>query len=120
MRGYVLTGDQTPDEYVKEWEGDPWYPAIAEAHELLSTFIPGYQPTQIKSKFGGLRFYFIIDESAIDAHDPKRNLYIKLADAIVYAAEAKVQSIERELKFRANLHGKPTPTPTPEDADEEE
>lgn len=119
MRGYVRTNPQTPDDYVKEWEGHPWYEAIAEAHELLTVFVPGYTPTQIKSKFGGLRFYFLIDESAIDAHDPKRHLYIKLADAIVTAAEVKVNNIERELKYQAGLHGTKR-TPTSEYSEEEE
>lgn len=106
MRGYVRAGDQTTDEYVKEWEGHPWHEAIAEAHELLTAFIPGYAPTQIKSKFGGLRFYFIVDEKALDAHDPKRHLYIKLANAIVTVAELKVQNIERQRKYEANEAGK--------------
>ncbi|HEY3491381.1 MAG TPA: hypothetical protein VGK43_00415 [Solirubrobacterales bacterium] len=94
---------EEPDAYVEEWKDDPWYPAIAEAHDLLKAFIPGYTPVQIKSKFGGLRFYFTIDAKAIDPHDPKRELYRKLANAIVWKAEADCSEIDRRTKRASEL-----------------
>lgn len=96
-KGYMKEASETNDAYVAEWEGDPWYPAIKEAHDLLSHFIPGYQITQIKTKFGGLRFYFVlpIDELPI----PERTLYIALADAIVLQAEMKCEAIDRMIEY---------------------
>jgi hypothetical protein len=91
---------QTPDEYVKEWENDPWFPAIWEAHELLRFFIPGYTPVQIKDKFGGLRFYFTID-SEINGDD--RKLYQRLGIAITNTAEAKCREIDRRLVYERGV-----------------
>lgn len=87
---------QTPDEYVKEWEDDPWFPAIWEAHELLRFFIPGYKPVQIKDKFNGLRFYFEIDPE-INGDD--RKMYQKLGHAITNTAEQKCHEIDRRLAY---------------------
>lgn len=44
-------------EHIKEWEDDPWYPAILMCHKNISRVVPNYTITQIKNKFGGLRYY---------------------------------------------------------------
>lgn len=47
---------------IAAWEGDPWYPAVSEAHEQLNRVAPGYEIVQIKDKFGGLRYYYQLPE----------------------------------------------------------
>ena len=46
--------------------GDGWLHLIKACHEELLAIDPGYKPTQIKEKFGSLRFYF---ESTLDRKD---------------------------------------------------
>lgn len=57
-KGFVKLNPENNDFYVAQFENDPWYPAISNAHSQLSNLIPGYNITQIKEKFGGLRYYF--------------------------------------------------------------
>ena len=63
----MKTDKQTNDEYVAEWEGDPWYPAIKGAHDKLTELIPGYHIEQIKEKFWFLRYYFTAPRGTDDA-----------------------------------------------------
>lgn len=56
--GFVKSNPANNDFYVEQFKDDPWYPAISHAHERLSSLIPGYNISQIKEKFGGLRYYF--------------------------------------------------------------
>lgn len=97
MKGYVKTADETNDSYVAEWENDTWYPAIKDAHDLLSHFIPGYQVVQIKEKFGHLRFYYVLPVDGLPHDD--RELYVKLANHIVGFAESRCLQIDADRKF---------------------
>jgi hypothetical protein len=100
-KGFVKTAEETNAAYVAEWENDSWYPAIKDAHDLLSHFIPGYQITQIKEKFGGLRYYYVVPVDDLP-HD-ERELYVKLANHIVTAAEVECANIDRQLAARKRV-----------------
>lgn len=60
--GFVKTNPANNDFYVEQFRDHPWYPAISQAHEQLSRLVPGYNISQIKEKFGGLRYYFDFPE----------------------------------------------------------
>lgn len=48
--------------------GPGWLPLVAELHETLLTTDPDYGVTQIKEKFGGLRFYTVgLTEAGLEA-----------------------------------------------------
>lgn len=42
---------------------DTWLPHLAELDRKISEVLPDYQLVQVKSKFGGLRYYLEIDPS---------------------------------------------------------
>jgi hypothetical protein len=48
-----------------------WYPLLVELDEQLGTLFPNYEIEQIKEKFGGLRFYWSVDESVTNPADPR-------------------------------------------------
>lgn len=98
MLGFVKTESQTADEYVADWKDDPWWEPIKEAHDLLSHFIPGYQPVQIKEKFGGLRFYYVLPVDDLPAEE--RDLYRSLANAIIIQAEIKAERIDKQRRWQ--------------------
>jgi hypothetical protein len=88
-------------EHLEEWENDPWGPAIFKCHNQLSHIIPGYEITQIKEKFGGLRYYFQLPEdfdySCVE---------FDIAQSIVQNAEDEVKQLDYEKnmqKFRARI-----------------
>lgn len=93
-KGFLKEVGESNEEYLAAWVNDPWYPAIKDAHDLLSHFIPGYQITQIKHKFGDLRFYYVVPVDDLP-HD-ERELYIKLANHIVLACEVHCATITRQ------------------------
>lgn len=90
MRNGAIRTTQSPDDYVKQWEGSPWYSAIAEAHDLLTTFIPGYEPVQITERDGELCFNFVVSGDT----PGDRGLYVQLARAIVADIGAKECAVE--------------------------
>ena len=93
--GFVKGNPSNNDYYVELWKEDPWYPAIKNAHDELTRLFPGYNISQIKEKFGGLRFY--IDSGTAEKWD------IEKASQITYRAEAWVDGYEAGVR---NSRGK--------------
>lgn len=56
--GFVKARPENNGHYLEQFKDHPWYPAISAAHSRLEELIPGYNISQIKEKFGGLRYYF--------------------------------------------------------------
>jgi hypothetical protein len=70
--GWVNVGGVTNEEYLASIpDTDPWKPAIVACHEDLVKIDPEYRISQIKEKFGGLRYYY--DSSVLwDSPEGKR------------------------------------------------
>lgn len=67
---------------------DEWYPIIIECHRKLKEIDPGYRASQIKEKWGGLRFYFDMTELPTESDvgcDEK--LYDKMSKVVEWAEE---------------------------------
>ena len=62
--------------------GEGWGPIVMECHRQLKHLDPGYRISQIKQKFGGLRYYF---DSSYDFE----NIIHDVMDSVVQAAEAR-------------------------------
>lgn len=56
--GFVKSRPENNAHYVAQFRDHPWFPIIEATHEALEELIPGYNISQIKEKFGGLRYYF--------------------------------------------------------------
>lgn len=76
--------------------GEGWWPYIEAAATLLDKLAPGWEPTQIKEKFGGLRFYVSLPEPAItrneeyeslDEFDQRKGRIKETWRAVIQAAE---------------------------------
>ena len=90
--GWVKSRPENNDYYVEQFRGDPWFPAIENAHKNLSLIIPGYNIVQIKDKFGGLRFYYDLpDELNTDEYRAR-------ADRVISYAEGWVDGYEEAQK----------------------
>lgn len=48
-----------------------WYPLLVELDEQLGMLFPNYEIQQIKEKFGGLRFYWSVNERVTNPADPE-------------------------------------------------
>lgn len=59
---------------------DGWQNLILETDEMLAYIDPDYEITQVKEKFGTLRYYFESEKTGLEA---------KIMNAIVDAAEQK-------------------------------
>lgn len=71
-------------------ETDSWHEVILECDRLLSVIDPNYQISQIKSKFGGLRYYF---NSEYEHMGDRR----KIMAMIVRDAECKIGYLEEDV-----------------------
>jgi len=107
--GFVKSNPANNDFYVEQFKDDPWYPAIKHAHEQLSGLIPGYNISQIKEKFGGLRYYISYPEeypANPENYDWKSPEELRRrAAAIITWAEGWVDGYEhaqRELRAKAD------------------
>lgn len=85
--GFVKSNPANNRAYVELWKDDPWYSVIEKTYDRLNTIIPGYNISQIKVKFGGLRFYV---GYPIDADSTA----IKLAVEAIRFAETWVDGFE--------------------------
>lgn len=87
--GYVKLKDETNDQYIasfgKEWRR--WTGVIRRTHKKLTKLDPNYQISQIKSKFGELRWYF--DSNADKVVQAKMQ-------TVIFDAERKVERMERD------------------------
>lgn len=102
MRSFVKSQSENNIYYLDQWEDHSWYPAIFDAHEALEELIPGYNISQIKEKFGGLRYYIDFPESVEDGDWPgivPEDIRAK-ADAIILEAEQRAAIISESLKDR--------------------
>lgn len=90
--GFVKSNPRNNDHYVEGIAGNPWYPIIKRTHERLTQLDPGYNITQIKEKFGGLRYYFA---STLDSDDPLRQ-EMKM---VVSEAESWVEGYETAIRL---------------------
>lgn len=75
---------------VQEWKDaghDWWYP-INYAHTRLTSLDPDYKITQIKNKFGGLRFYFTLSKND-DALRAQAQRVVEWSEAWVEGYEFK-------------------------------
>lgn len=89
--GFVKSQPGNNDFYVERFRNDPWYPIIRDTHEQLEHLIPGYNISQIKEKFGGLRYYIDMPE-VVSKEDAE------VAHSIIREAEARVDRYEAERK----------------------
>lgn len=55
--GWVKSRPENNAHYVDQMVDDPWFEIISECASDLENVVPGYNISQIKHKFGGLRFY---------------------------------------------------------------
>jgi len=87
-QGFVRVDPETNDEYLSSFrDGDDWRPVILETHSKLLAIDPAYRISQIKSKFGGLRYYY---DSTFAWKSDEGNAM----DAVVRDAEAQIDAIE--------------------------
>lgn len=60
----------TNQDHLDDWRDHSWWPAINYAHETIRKLFPEYQILQIKEKFGGLRYYWSIDNDDSQINHP--------------------------------------------------
>lgn len=74
---------------------DEWYPIIIECHRKLKELDPEYNPSQIKEKWGELRYYFDMSDVNAGLYDVEYNteLYNKM-DKVVTTAEFEVKKLK--------------------------
>jgi len=94
-RGMNNTANQ---EHLDKWKDDSWWPAIEKCDRLLKVVLPSYAITQIKDKFGGLRYYADFDSPGphrreMELSSAEINLR-EIASAIISKAEKEVDTIE--------------------------
>ena len=54
------------EKLVEDMKDNPWYPIIKQTNDLLTDLVPGYEITQIKDKFGGLRYYYNVPKEVLE------------------------------------------------------
>ena len=91
--GYVKPDDETNDEYLASFidhtyeTPDLWLEIIFDAHKKMLAIDPSYEISQIKEKFGGLRYYF---DTKFDWNSPEAIAM----NAIIGEAEKRVAELE--------------------------
>lgn len=93
--GFVKSQPGNNEFYLEQFRDDPWYPIIRDTHEQLEHIAPGYNISQIKEKFGGLRYYIDLPEVLSDEDR-------EAAYAIVRDAEDRVDRYEAERRQAEN------------------
>ena len=88
--GFVKNNPLNNDYYVKQWVDDPWYEIIAKTHDELTRKFPGYNISQIKEKFGGLRYYISKGTCSDEIWANNKEAY-----QIIRRAEAEVDKLSR-------------------------
>lgn len=96
--GFVKSEPGNNEYYVEQFRDDPWYPIIRSTHDALERLIPGYNISQIKEKFGGLRYYYSFPETIpVRAEWPAYSTEDKIramADSVITRAEGWVEGYE--------------------------
>lgn len=85
--GYVKGNPANNDYYVNLWADDPWYYPILRAHDEITKLVPDYNISQIKEKFGGLRFYIDIPPETDETAAEKAREWARWAETFVDAME---------------------------------
>lgn len=85
--GFVKSNPLNNDHYVEQFKDDPWYEIIKQTHDMLTRVIPGYNISQIKQKFGGLRYYVDYPKDASPGAVEKARSAIRYAEAFVNGFE---------------------------------
>lgn len=80
--GFVKSNPLNNDYYVDQWQNDPWYWPIKRAHLEIERLAPGYNVSQIKEKFGELRFYYSLPEGAAPVIREKCEDWVRWAEAV--------------------------------------
>lgn len=92
----------TNSYYLDQFKDHPWYPAILKAHLELEELIPGYNITDIKEKFGGLRYYFSYPDPLVLQEDryerSTEDRIMETADRIIARAEGWVDGYEHSRR----------------------
>lgn len=105
--GFVKNNPLNNDFYVERFKDDPWYPIIKSTHEEIKKIAPGYNINQIKSKFGGLRYYVGFPEGSVTVGEYSYNntveKQIARAKDLIRYAEAWVDGFEFARGNNANL-----------------
>lgn len=89
--GFVKSHWENNQHYVNQFAGHPWEPAIHEAAEEIHRLCPKVNISQIKEKFGDLRFYYDIpqnltsDDMAAWLHGDVEKLRIAIDQTIARA-----------------------------------
>lgn len=78
--------------------GDGWQPLITELHQRLFDLDPTYQVSQIKEKFGGLRYYVQFSEAMSDDEQS-----VNIAYALIREAEDESYKICEDCGTRENV-----------------
>jgi len=65
--GFVKSNPLNNRAYLELWKDDPWYDLLVRCDQELEALSPGYNIAQIKSKFGGLRYYTDININTQEA-----------------------------------------------------
>lgn len=104
--GFVKSRPENNEHYVAQFEGHEWYPIIKQTHDELTRLIPGYNISQIKEKFGGLRYYFSFpDEIPVKpewpAYDSPEKIKAMVRARITYA-EGWVDGFESAKRGNSN------------------
>lgn len=95
--GYLKSNPENNDFYLSKLVDWNWYPAIEQCHKTLNYLIPGYNISQIKTKFGRLCFYFNFPEEITVHSSPALDTVAKVKNAAwnaVLVAESWVEGYE--------------------------
>lgn len=82
---YVKANPLNNDYYVNHWRDNPWYDIVVEAHKELTALVPGYNISQLKDKFGRLRFYIDLPEDTPEDVKQKAKAITAKAEKDSYA-----------------------------------
>lgn len=81
-----LNGRTVPGGYVEFPDG--WFNIVYALHRKLVFLDPEYRVTQVKEKFGGLRFYA---DTVLDSDDVRYSIFYDLISAAEYSSERVCQ-----------------------------
>lgn len=93
------TVEEINTHYLSEWENDRWWPAIKHVHETISNVFPEYKILQIKSKFGGLRYYWTSEPNNVkQLRNEQYEKNMRVCKDVVAWAEAWCSGYEAAIR----------------------
>ncbi|KAK6339276.1 hypothetical protein TWF718_008697 [Orbilia javanica] len=94
LAGLVKSRWENNEYYLEQFANDPWYPVLKSTHEAIKELVPNYNISQIKEKFGGLRYYITLpEEIELKDGDTREDIQTRVYRMIDYA-EAWVDGFE--------------------------